>query len=232
MTYKQKVIIGDAVLIYMLREYTSSSPRYVGKTSRSLHLRMANHMQVAGRNPRLPVGRWLAKVKRSGGSVCIELLESVPVGQDWQLREKFWIAKYRAEGAALLNLTDGGEGLSGHVFSVDHKEKIAAALRTGRECFCLNCGSSFWGKKNQIENGDAKYCSKSCYQKSQIGKQKANPAFPLAAITAAAAARRAMNECKRGHQLSGDNLYQSPSGSRVCKECRKLHKSTHIEGKK
>ena len=140
--------------------------------------------------------------------------------------------KYRAEGAALLNLTDGGEGLSGHVFSDEHKAKIAAALRTGSECFCLHCGSSFWGKKNQIKNGDAKYCSKSCYQKSQIGQPKANPVFPLAAITAAAVARRVMTECKRGHQLSGDNLYSAPSGARVCKECRRLHKTTYLAGKK
>lgn len=42
----------------------------------------------------------------------------------------------------------------------------------------------------------------------------------------AAAARTARSHCKRGHPLSGDNLYVKPNGSRICIACRKLQKAT------
>ena len=33
--------------------------------------------------------------------------------------------------------------------------------------------------------------------------------------------------CKYMHPLSGDNLYVSPSGKRLCKACRKAYKAAH-----
>lgn len=220
------VVIGDATRIYALCEYPSMVPRYVGKTVRSLIGRMKSHLQAA-KKPRLPVGRWLAKRNTEGRQVCIKWLETVPADQDWASRERFWILKHRQEGAALLNLTDGGEGLAGYVFSDDHKAKIATALRTGSECSCLQCGATFWGKKNQIAKGDAKYCSKRCYQVAQIGKSKRST-FPSLAIDAAAIAKKAITHCKRGHPLSGENLFITAQGNRGCKECRKIHKATYL----
>jgi hypothetical protein len=41
-------------------------------------------------------------------------------------------------------------------------------------------------------------------------------------VTAAAAkARRARTICKRGHPLSGVNLYVKPNGNRICRTCRR-----------
>jgi hypothetical protein len=37
--------------------------------------------------------------------------------------------------------------------------------------------------------------------------------------------------CKRGHQLSGTNLYRH-SGKRICRECRKLFKASYRERRK
>lgn len=47
------------------------------------------------------------------------------------------------------------------------------------------------------------------------------------AVAAAAEERRSRTTCKRGHLLSGDNLYVNRRGARVCKECRKIHKRRH-----
>lgn len=106
--------------------------------------------------------------------------------------------------------------------------KIAQALRTGSDCSCLQCGSGFWRKANEIARGDNKYCSRACYGKSQIGKPK--PSFvPLAAIEAAALKRKSMTHCKQGHKLSGDNIFTTTAGARGCKECRKLHKAAYRE---
>lgn len=38
-----------------------------------------------------------------------------------------------------------------------------------------------------------------------------------------AAIQAAQTECIRGHALSGDNLYTTPKGKRVCKTCRRMH---------
>lgn len=49
----------------------------------------------------------------------------------------------------------------------------------------------------------------------------------------AAEVKRAATACKRGHPLSGENLYVS-DGRRVCKECRRIHKQEYrkrIRGK-
>ena len=50
-------------------------------------------------------------------------------------------------------------------------------------------------------------------------------------IDAAAKARRARTSCKRGHPLSGDNLYINPQGSRVCKTCRAMHSRNYAAKK-
>lgn len=163
------VVIGDATRIYALCEFPSMVPRYVGKTVRPLFRRMASHMQVANRNPRLPVARWLAKAKREGRQVCIKWLETVPPGDDWQARERFWIAKHRTDGAALLNLTEGGEGLAGHRFTEVHRQRIAASVRTGAVFSCLACGGEFYRKRNQIDKGQNKYCCRACANKATKG---------------------------------------------------------------
>ena len=67
----------------------------------------------------------------------------------------------KAAGSS-LNLTAGGEGLPGHRFTEEHRNKIAAALRTGAHCDCLQCGASFWRKANQIARGHNKFCSRAC----------------------------------------------------------------------
>lgn len=229
------VIIGNATRetrIYALCEFPSQQPRYVGKTVKSLMGRLKSHMQVALKNPRLPVGHWLAKRERESVQICIKWLETVPAGEDWAARECHWISHFRAQGESMLNLTDGGEGLAGHVFSMEHREKIASALRTGAECSCQHCGATFWRKKNQIQKGEAKYCSKACYGIAQVGKPKSGLGAPFAAIAAAAKSKRAITHCKRGHLLSGENLFLTSIGGRGCKQCRKLHKATYIAGLK
>lgn len=49
----------------------------------------------------------------------------------WQERERFWIAEFTRMGAALTNLTEGGDGNKGLRFSMpdDAKAKISAARK-------------------------------------------------------------------------------------------------------
>ena len=158
-------VIGDATLkataIYALIEWPSQVPRYVGKTTQYIVDRHKAHIRAAKRGRNLPVHYWLRK-RLDAGTVAIKLIEHVPAGGDWAARERYWIERFRAEGHDLLNLTAGGEGLAGHKLTADHKAKIAAALRTGRNCVCLACGNTFWRKANEIAKGHDKFCSRGC----------------------------------------------------------------------
>lgn len=156
--------IGDAkaTAIYALCEYPSWQPRYVGKTVQYLHERHKAHIRAARRGQRLPVHYWIRKKIANNDRLAIKLIEYVPAGQDWASRERYWIERFRAEGAALLNLTTGGEGLPGYTFTASHREKIAAALRTGGHFACQTCGTQFWRKLKDIKRGHNKFCSRAC----------------------------------------------------------------------
>jgi len=52
------------------------------------------------------------------------------------------------------------------------KRRISKTLKTGAEFECTVCGAKFWRKKSAIARGYNKFCSKKCYQNSQIGKKK------------------------------------------------------------
>ena len=40
-------------------------------------------------------------------------------------------------------------------------------------------------------------------------------------IKAAAQKRKSLSHCKQGHPYSGENLYVTPDGRRICKECNR-----------
>lgn len=156
--------IGDATpttRIYALCEFPSWEPRYIGKTIQYMGERHKAHIRDAKRGRNLPVHRWLRKKIAAGERLAIKLIEFVPPGADWVAREKFWIDTYRT-GGRLLNLTDGGEGLPGLKMAQSHKDKIAAALRTGGNFCCFRCGKQFWRKLRDIKRGHNKFCSRDC----------------------------------------------------------------------
>lgn len=214
--------------IYALCEFPSWRPRYIGKTVQYLHQRHKAHIRDARRGGKRPVNYWLRKQIASGQRLAIKLLEYVPAGEDWSARERHWIAAYRAEHADLLNICDGGEGLPGLNFTPEHRAKIAAALRAGNLFSCEICDKQFWRKPKEIKLGNCRFCSRACYAKSLKNVPRAVPSETTRrGIVAAAKARRSKTHCKRGHPLSGENLFINHAGSRGCKECRKIHKSNY-----
>ena len=162
-------VTARSVTIYALcqpiEKWKTGPVRYVGKTVNTVWHRVRAHSYASKGAPRLPVRRWLKKQMEAGNPFHIRHLEVVPPGADWEARERFWIAKFRSEGADLLNLTDGGEGLHGMARTPAHKAKIAAALRTGATFACERCGSEFWRKRNEIEQGQTRFCSRRCSNK-------------------------------------------------------------------
>lgn len=228
MTFREE-IIGDARLtwIYALCD-PSLEPRYVGKTVRYIGERHKAHIREAKKDPRLPVHRWLRKRMDAGERLIIWALEVVASDADWADRERYWIERFRGKGYRLLNLTSGGEGLAGYIPTQEHRDKIARAIRTGAEFRCERCQNLFWRKRNEIKAGDCRFCSRTCYAASLRGVSR--PVSDICTergVAAAAAKRAAQSHCKRGHPLSGDNLFRTTAGSRGCKQCRRLHKLTY-----
>lgn len=231
MSAPERVQIGNAerkVWIYALCDPHTDEPRYIGKTARSPLARLREHKALAKRSRRLPVQRWLnavAGVKLAGA--YMRILE-VADSQTWESRERHWIAHGRLKGWRLLNLTEGGEGLHGLVQSEEHRRKNSEANKRGRFFKCY-CGKDFWRKPGEIAKGNARFCSKTCYQRSLVGVSKPMPPTATArGVKAARALKLAQLECKRGHPLSGGNLFVTSNGSRGCKECRKGHKRAYL----
>ena len=227
---KPTEVIGNChlpgVLIYALCDSTDMEPRYIGKTVTSLERRLSQHITAAKRN-RLPVHRWINKHIAAGDKLVIRLVESVSHEDDWADRERYWIKALKENGRS-LNVTDGGEGLAGHVFTDEHKNKIAEAIKTGEYIKCEQCGVKAWRKQCEIKKGHNRFCSKDCYQKSLKGVSKTvSELATKKGIKAAALKKLSQTNCKRGHLLSGENLFITSSGSRGCKQCRKIHKAKY-----
>lgn len=157
--------IGDATAttaIYALCEYPSWKVRYIGKTVHFIHERHKAHIRAARRGSDLPVYRWIRKKLQARERLAIKLIEYVKPNADWAARERYWIDHYRASTGDILNLTDGGEGLAGHSFDATHRQRIAAALRSGSTFHCERCGAEFYRKQFAIKRGQNRFCSRVC----------------------------------------------------------------------
>lgn len=228
-------IIGDcrkrkdnSTAIYALCE-DDGSPRYVGKTDYYLHVRHKGHLRDADK-ARLPVHRWIRKRIESGSRSVIRLLEYVPAGGDWAAAERRWIAEYRERGCNLLNLTNGGEGLSGLPRSAETRAAISKALKTGATFSCEMCGTEFWRKRNEINRGECRFCSRACYSSSLKGVSRPVPAICTErGVKAAAAAKLARRACRNGHEWTDETTRKNRHGARVCRVCEREAKRRYME---
>lgn len=115
-------------LIYAL---TFDGPiRYVGQTRGSLRVRLDGHRQNAREGKpaelRRPVVQWMREIGPGlVRGVVLERCEASELDE----RERYWIARLRAQGHDLLNVTDGGAGPRGWHH---HPETIASLSKLAR----------------------------------------------------------------------------------------------------
>jgi NUMOD3 motif len=93
--------------IYALLDPRDWSIRYVGKTRRTLGVRLSAHMTT--RSGGWHRDRWVAKLRRLGLRPSISLVQEVP-DADADGAERYWISYFRLVGCALTNGTAGGDG--------------------------------------------------------------------------------------------------------------------------
>lgn len=95
--------------IYRLIDPFTGQVRYIGKANIPTE-RLAAHVAPSNLDGRTMCKRWIKSLSIKGAKPIMEVIETVSE-VDWQAREVYWIAFYRAAGACLCNHTDGGEGL-------------------------------------------------------------------------------------------------------------------------
>lgn len=97
------------IFIYKLSDPADNAVRYVGK-SNDLRRRLNQHYF---RRANQGLWRWLAALAATGARPKMEPIETCSEA-DWRERETYWIARYRAAGADLFNIADGGDGITTH----------------------------------------------------------------------------------------------------------------------
>lgn len=129
--------------IYVLADSRVTHPvmriRYVGRTVRSLAIRLRDHWTTANADEQTHRARWMRAVRNGGGHVVIEEIARVPF-MFIDAAEIDFIARLRREGADLTNTTAGGRGLLDP--SEDTRAKMSSRAR----------GHTRWvGKKHTAE---------------------------------------------------------------------------------
>lgn len=89
---------------------------------------------------------WVNTVKKYG-SFGVEILADWETEKEALEHEILLISCFRKMGYKLVNLTDGGEGLSGFKHSEEHKKKISEALRGNKNPHFGKCKTAEQKKK-------------------------------------------------------------------------------------
>lgn len=105
--------------LYSLEDGATGGIRYVGMTRKSVASRRNNHLKNARNGGTGHVSKWIRKCNYNIGVV---VLDSEP--EDLAEAERFWIKGLRKNGLELTNMTDGGEGLLGHKWTTEQRERV------------------------------------------------------------------------------------------------------------
>jgi hypothetical protein len=104
------------------------SYRYIGKTKfNDPSKRLAKHLINAKRGQKYPVYDWMRKYEGQIVAICIE---SDISDEDIDQKEIYYISKFRSEGHKLLNLTDGGGGITNPSQTTREKMSKSATGKT------------------------------------------------------------------------------------------------------
>ncbi|WP_082590620.1 NUMOD3 domain-containing DNA-binding protein [Agromyces sp. Soil535] len=218
-----KTFIGG---IYGFRTYDSREIRYVGMTTASVTVRERQHFKTAASGRKTPLYDWLRKEGREH-AIAVPL-EVVLTGlDDLAEAEIRWIARLRRGGHRLLNLSEGGKGPNGHIWT--EKQRRAAGDRArGRPTGVHRRGpeSPIWGRAIHSEEQKAKWSA----MRKGTNTGAANPNYgkfgpdhPSFAHTMSAASRARLSEMRRGEL--------NPNFGKVASEETRAKRSAALRGR-
>lgn len=190
---------GVVGIIYGIRRRDSHEYRYVGLTESTADKRLMKHLATARRGVKTPFYDWLRKRDRE--EIEVDVLEVVHTSRDDLGKAEIrWIAARRAEGDRLLNLSDGGIGPTGVVWT-DEQREAARQRSLGRPGVSRpGVSNPFYGQKHTAEQRE-----RWSLQRSGTNTGEANPNFgkfgpehPSYGRTMSDDARRALSEARSG----------------------------------
>ncbi len=118
------------VTIYALCDPDTSAVRYIGQTNQPLGARLYTHMMEPHEGA--PKQAWLHELKQRGGQPAIKALATTDKACALQV-EASYIARYQAQGAALVNskgvLLSGGRP----ALPVERRQSINVTIRLSPE---------------------------------------------------------------------------------------------------
>jgi hypothetical protein len=117
--------VPDCRYIYAFRDPRTGEARYVGVAC-DMRKRFAHHKHLALHGDQTHKATWLRSLFAEGLIPDVDILEVVPADA-WMEAERKWISHFRAEGCDLTNLTDGGEGTTGHRATEETRARQRAA---------------------------------------------------------------------------------------------------------
>jgi len=135
--------------VYGIRLRREVEYRYVGITTKTSSRRFHQHLRVAAEGRKTPFYDWLRK--HDPADVIADELDWIEGLPELGQAEIDWISYLRREGDRLLNLSEGGLGPTGVVWTEEMRE--AARIRsTGRKISrASGPGASFYGKNHSLE---------------------------------------------------------------------------------
>lgn len=115
-------------IIYTLADPITNQIRYIGKTKRTMHSRLTQHVQESIRKDMITYkNNWIWGLIQKGLLPIIEELDTT--SDDWQSLEKYWIAQIKTWGFKLTNMTDGGDGNQNQIMSLEARIKRSNSLK-------------------------------------------------------------------------------------------------------
>ncbi|MDQ0869161.1 hypothetical protein QFZ70_001634 [Arthrobacter sp. V1I9] len=185
-------------LVYGIRLRREVEYRYVGITTKTASRRFHQHLRVAAEGRKTPFYDWLRKQDQS--EVIADELDWIEGLPELGQAEMDWISYLRREGDRLLNLSEGGLGPTGVVWTEAMRE--AARIRsTGRKIKrASGPGASFYGKNHTVEQRE-KWSRER--KGTYLGAENPNygkfgPEHPGFGHTVSEETRKALSEAKKG----------------------------------
>lgn len=198
-------------LIYALVDPRSGAVRYIGKSATGMRRPNLHRKPSVLVHDRTHKAHWIRALQKEGLTYEVDVLEVVAERKLLDEAERYWIAEARKNDWPLTNHTDGGDGLSGAVFSSEHRANISAANK-GRKLTAEQRARmllAIRGRDSRTRSTVAACASNKGRKHSAEAKAKIGAAHRGKTVSAEARAKVGVANSKPVRELATGRIYAS-----------------------
>jgi hypothetical protein len=156
--------------VYGLRHPLTKELRYIGASSNYIE-RYKEHLLPSNLKATTHKINWIKSLLSSNLLPEVFVIEIAESMEDALEKEVDLIEYFRFIGCELTNSTNGGDGRSGFLTSIDVKNKISQSMRGKNtkpeiKANCLHCNNVFYFKAKYLKRGH-KFCSLLCANRNR-----------------------------------------------------------------